>query len=376
MKLNADLASKIVKEARSSINEHFIIVDTECKIIASSESERIGEFHEGALQAIQENRIVNIYPEDRHKLQGVKPGINTPIKYQDEIIGVIGITGDPLHVRPYADIIRRLTELFIREAIQAEQLASRNRGLEAFIYEWIHRKTVDEAFKQRGDILGIPLSGAYGLVLCRLHSREENGKSLSVDEARVDEYIQACFHQAFNIKEDVMIHWGKEGYLLLINEQNFKRHTIGELFHNWCSEVKGMGARLAIGVAQHTYEEIVSEGFREAEKALNACTVERPVMFYEQLRLEILLQDIPDETCQAFFNVTLKRLENSPELIQTIEAYFAQNMSIASAAEALHLHVNTLHYRLNKIAEMTELDVKTTEGIVLAYLALRLRQES
>ncbi len=36
-------------------------------------------------------------------LKGVKPGINLPISYQGDIIGVIGITGTPEAVEPFAD---------------------------------------------------------------------------------------------------------------------------------------------------------------------------------------------------------------------------------------------------------------------------------
>ena len=46
-----DLANKIVREVRRLITENIIIINIEGVIIASTDTERIGQFHEGALRA-------------------------------------------------------------------------------------------------------------------------------------------------------------------------------------------------------------------------------------------------------------------------------------------------------------------------------------
>jgi carbohydrate diacid regulator len=63
-----------------------------------------------------------------------------PIFYEVEVIGVIGITGTPKKVEPFAEIIRRMTELIIRESYLVEQKQWEIRGLESFFYEWVHLK--------------------------------------------------------------------------------------------------------------------------------------------------------------------------------------------------------------------------------------------
>lgn len=45
-----DLANKIVREVRRLITENIIIINIEGVIIASTDTERIGQFHEGALR--------------------------------------------------------------------------------------------------------------------------------------------------------------------------------------------------------------------------------------------------------------------------------------------------------------------------------------
>jgi carbohydrate diacid regulator len=50
------------------------------------------------------------------QFRGGKAGINLPIFYEVEVIGVIGITCTPKKVEPFAEIIRRMTESIIRES--------------------------------------------------------------------------------------------------------------------------------------------------------------------------------------------------------------------------------------------------------------------
>ena len=109
-----DLANKIVREVRRLITENIIIINIEGVIIASTDTERIGQFHEGALRAKQKKTVI-ITKEDERRLQGVKAGMNLPLLFHDEVIGVIGITGEPENISRYGEILRKMTELLIHE---------------------------------------------------------------------------------------------------------------------------------------------------------------------------------------------------------------------------------------------------------------------
>ena len=51
-----DLANKIVREVRRLITENIIIINIEGVIIASTDTERIGQFHEGALRCAKQKK--------------------------------------------------------------------------------------------------------------------------------------------------------------------------------------------------------------------------------------------------------------------------------------------------------------------------------
>ncbi len=60
-------------------------------------------------------------------------------------------------------------------------------------------------------------------------------------------------------------------------------------------------------------------------------------------------------------------------LIKTLEAFFAANCSPKEAATMLHVHRNTVLYRLERIAEITGLDLNASDVRLRLHLALHVR---
>lgn len=55
-----DLANKIVREVRRLITENIIIINIQGVIIASTDTERIGQFHEGALRCANQRKLSSL----------------------------------------------------------------------------------------------------------------------------------------------------------------------------------------------------------------------------------------------------------------------------------------------------------------------------
>ncbi|MBU3071773.1 methyl-accepting chemotaxis protein [Clostridium estertheticum] len=96
-----ELAFSISSEVDCNVN----IMGDGGEIIASTSIERIGTIHEGAKRIMSgEVFEIAISAEDAHKLRGAKPGYNMSIMYENKVIGVIGISGEPIIVKPIARI--------------------------------------------------------------------------------------------------------------------------------------------------------------------------------------------------------------------------------------------------------------------------------
>ena len=72
----------------------------------------------------------------------------------------------------------------------------------------------------------------------------------------------------------------------------------------------------------------------------------------------------------------LAPLGGEPFLLGTLVAYFAADRGSVAAAHALHLHRNTLAYRLGRVAAATGLDPRRFEAAVVLRVALELRGDA
>jgi DNA-binding PucR family transcriptional regulator len=61
-------------------------------------------------------------------------------------------------------------------------------------------------------------------------------------------------------------------------------------------------------------------------------------------------------------------------LIGTLREYLACDLNARRAAERLHIHVNTAHYRLARIAERTGCDLRRVSDLIEILIAARLAE--
>lgn len=94
--------------------------------------------------------------------------------------------------------------------------------------------------------------------------------------------------------------------------------------------------------------------------------------------LTILLANVPDDVRNMFVSRLLTRvveydeLHNS-DLISTLSVYLDTNGSWTRSAEHMHMHVNSVRYRIQRIEELTGRDLSRLEDRIEFFLALRLR---
>ncbi|GAA2357154.1 helix-turn-helix domain-containing protein [Nonomuraea africana] len=91
-----------------------------------------------------------------------------------------------------------------------------------------------------------------------------------------------------------------------------------------------------------------------------------------------LLAAIPDPLRRSFRSRLLGRLEaydatNQTELLETLETFLEESGSWSATADRLHVHVNTLRYRLKRIEELTGRSLNSWDERVDFLLALRMR---
>ncbi|MDJ0412264.1 PucR family transcriptional regulator [Rhodococcoides fascians] len=136
----------------------------------------------------------------------------------------------------------------------------------------------------------------------------------------------------------------------------------------------GVSAPAAPGDLRSAIEE-ARYGRRLAERRGGDCAV---VGHDELATLTILLANVPDDVRRMFTARLLAPLteydaQHHTDLIATLSVYLDTNGAWTRCAEHLHMHVNSVRYRIARIEELTGRDLSRLEDRIEFYLALRLR---
>ena len=100
--------------------------------------------------------------------------------------------------------------------------------------------------------------------------------------------------------------------------------------------------------------------------------------YYEELGLYRLLAGLRSrDELKRFYEETLGPLArydatHGTELVHTLACFFAENANASQTSRALYIHRNTLSYRLQRIVEITGLDLDDAEARLALQLALKI----
>lgn len=356
-----ELAEKIIMELRKLLEEDVIVVNTKGIIIASTDPERINTFHEGALIASQRKDKLVITESDQTILKGVKAGINLPIFFQGNVVGIIGITGKPDAVSPYGEIIRKMTELLISESYYTEQFDWQSRSVEAFLLDWIQLKEWNEDFLNKAKLLHIDVQTKRRVLIAEVETdastlhRESWLSILSWNEKGEKETISR---------------WGNNRiiYLLSADKQNTYYKEKAKRFHQFLMTRLKTNVSIGIGLSVPPIQ--LKTSFHQAERALNSRKSKNDIIFDEDLAFEMILDEINEQTKEDFVARTIQPLLKEKELLQTLRTLIDNHFSLKKTSETMHIHINTLHYRLKKITDLTNLNPRNLDDLFILYLAL------
>lgn len=136
--------------------------------------------------------------------------------------------------------------------------------------------------------------------------------------------------------------------------------------------------RMTIGRIAHTTGEW-QRSVHEAELMLRLPrpTIHAPQQYEDIGVYQLLLPMISSPESLAFYQHHLGALldydrEQRGELLHTLEAFFDCGGNLARTAEHIHVHRNTLLYRLTRIAQICQVDLDHNETRLSLWLALKL----
>ncbi|MFD0484250.1 PucR family transcriptional regulator [Kineococcus sp. GCM10028916] len=125
-------------------------------------------------------------------------------------------------------------------------------------------------------------------------------------------------------------------------------------------------ARVGVGLSRPGVPGAV-DSYRDAVLCLAHADPRRPVVAFEQWWLPVSLSEQAPRLRQVL-EPGLRAAVDNPHLLQTVTAFADAGSSLSATASALHVHVNTVRYRLDRWRTLTGWDPTTWDGLCRTLL--------
>lgn len=374
------LAQQIVNTIKDVCSYDINFINPSGTIIASTNSARIGTYHEIGRKAAVTGTTIEVAESDN--FTGTRQGINMPLYHEDCLLAVIGITGSPEKVRKYAFLAQRITSLLIREQELGQYSRHQADKKQFIISSLLHGETQNPEYLLKClREFQIDPDTPKRLILIHTYPAA-SGRNPSVKIARripesdsgIGSVLSEHQIQIFFKTAGITLHTFRYpgDYLAVADNSNFS--ALSAVLRNFAQKHADTLA-IAVGKPVPLYQ--LGLSLNTAETTLrslhqpltdNICTENYAV--FDDLTLEIILSSVSRKDREEFFVKTIYQL--SPDEKDLLRTYFSLEMSLADTAEKLFLHKNTLQYKLNHIYKKCGLNPRKFRDAVLLYLALEL----
>ena len=356
LSIKQDVAQQIVEAVKDVCSHDINFIDLTGTIFASTNSKRIGDFHEIGLQVIKTGKMLEVHTDD--SFLGTQKGVNIPFIYKDEISAVIGISGEPEEVRKYAYLAQKITALLLREHELELHEHNKKTQLTHVIRSIIFQDYINPDYLR--DFLkkyNTSLNTKYRTVTIQLDSRY-NPSNLSMIEHYIYqafEFTGSSFHTFIYPNE----------YILLIEANKFQKYLY--VFEQLVEKQSPI-VKIGIGNVESLSQQHIS--YQSSKIAIKSLSSNESFAVFDSLDLEILLGNISKDNKRFFLEKVLSNLTQKEQLL--LKTYFSVNMSLKDTASQLFLHKNTLQYQLDKIWKNTGYNPREFKDATILYIALKL----
>ncbi|MEV1083931.1 sugar diacid recognition domain-containing protein [Streptomyces sp. NPDC050211] len=385
--LSPSLAQEIAGDTSAVIGFNVLITDADGMVIGSGDTSRVGSFHEASVDVIRTQEAATHNALQAQQLRGVRPGVTLPLVSDGQAVGTVGITGTPAQVRRFGLLVKRQTEILLRESVMLRSRLLAERATEtllADIASYDPQVVEGDFLLFRAAELGYDLrlervAVAFEVSVPATAARRQGAPTR--DMALVRSELLRTVREVFADPQDIVASTAP-GWIGVLRRLP-ARTRVSSLIDD-CRRITdiiaaqdGLNARAGIGEPAVSVAGL-HDSYQDARDALRLggrVAVDSPVHLIADLRVHQVLATVSQPTRNRLIELTAARLRAQPDwpvLRDTITAWCESGFNLVRASAALHIHRNTVVYRMNKIEQITGRPLRehrTTMALYLACLA-------
>ncbi|GAC1370785.1 MAG: sugar diacid recognition domain-containing protein [Candidatus Saccharimonadales bacterium] len=384
MQLNSALARQISDKAHQVLKRDLLVTDLSGQILAGSLSRAVVS---EALAAAQTGRSTTSDFDGRQTKWW-------PFVYEERTIAVFGLPLDSGPITQEAvTLLQGLAEVLVYQHFLLDKIQSAERVRAGFIRTLMTAPSIDPTdIYRQADILQLSLRIPQAVILIHLDGFEASVRTahpnLSSEEQQLQvdaaaENINTIVREGFkNIQENLVAYLGENQFILLkslsgealttlntIRQMTERAQFVYDLFI-----AQGPSLPVTVGIGQY-YPDLAGlrKSYQDAKLALEVGTKvwgTARVYHIKQVGMFITLAGTTQERKAELAHQILSPLLRDDQLFKTVQTFLGCGLNLTDAAEKLHIHRNTLIYRLDKTKKLINLDPRHFDDALQIKLGL------
>lgn len=365
------------------------ITDENGTIIGSTDPSRLNTTHPDAQKIFKTKSFLSYEYEDVKKLENVQPGISAPLFFKNEFIGIIGIIGSPNEVQPYAKLIKQYVEFIWQQSHMNELKSLTNKMEEIYLQYILQFENANlEKIIEYSQALHIEPEKNMTCILIDFKTfikSEIRNNHILLSEEKIKEFIFKKMQTYFKtINIDKISFMNTEYLVIILSFSDTKQYksfskdfvTNGNKLINDLKSLQITGVTMACGQLVHTVCNL-RYAYEEAHNILKsriASKINKSVFSLSDwdTASALLQENINHDYLEKIANTYIAHNKNNQlvDLKRSFIIYCENHMNVSQASKALFIHRNTLIYRLEKIEEIFNINIKNFQHCVLFYFVL------
>ena len=375
MSIDNNTAQKLVEKIMDNIDYevNINIMNEYAEIIASGDKERIGKIHSGALDAIKNAKTIEYFNSIDSDKESAKPGINMPLIFNNEVIGAVGVTGNPNEIKLIANIVKMITEILIEKEIDLDKKMSKQRALNNYVYKIISKEVIHHTSSINIWAENNNYNFNIERCVCIIKIEKTNNYQKTIDY--ITNKIQTINY--YN-KQDIIAYIGNGLFIVIKSFNDTKNKTynkILELFFNSLKKEININFAFMCGCIVNRLEDI-HNSYEQANFLCEYINNYNGLYFIDDYILEYIILNEGYINSNIILKNKLALIKKNSSFKETIITMSKYDMNINKTCEELNMHRNTILYRMKKIKDILNLDPinKHTDRIIFYIMASILKK--
>jgi DNA-binding PucR family transcriptional regulator len=363
-------------------------VETDVARIATIVSRRVPDkvigilWREGVMQEIIEStQPVRIAPISSI---GLGSRVAISIRKHNHLLGFIWVMDDRQQLTDEDLLMLKKASQAMNNVLSASQLQRQEetKGMQNFFWQLLTGHLNNEHMIHEQAIqIKLSLPSTYSVIVLRF-------------TAEIDPSIHQHIQYMLSIPQSIQItlQVAEHHQLVLLVAPSSKQSPQDEIKAFLSNLSKSLKERLAMvdveaagGLIYNDYSKVASS----YQEAITALDIKRrfpeetvDAYLYEELGYYVYLPLLAKHNHKhPKVNESLRKLsaydlEHDSNLIHTLSLFLTCNLNMKLTSNALHVHMNTLTYRLKRISEIGNINLAQMDQIITLYLELKIEQYS